>query len=214
MMTPSAGTQDKASCPTKVFSLAVAALILTYPFLVYFGWQRISPRLIMGAAIVLFGLRLLFAASRLSRSQCKELAEPWLFPAAFLLIAFAIGRRTLILYWPATISTALLFAFGRTLAHPPTVVELFARVQKSILTDEEIAYCRNVTRIWCLFFMANGSIALWLAWGGSLREWTLYNGMISYLLIGTLMASEYFYRHWRFRPEGHLLSNWMNRWTH
>lgn len=195
------------------FSITAAALVLTYPFLVYFGWQRLNPRVLLGAAIVLFGCRLALTASRMHRSQWKELAEPWLFPAVFLLIAFGIGRRSLILYWPTTISIALLFAFGRTLVRPPSIVERFARVQKSALTEEEITYCRRVTGLWCLFFMANGSVALCLAWGGSLRAWTLYNGMIAYVLIGTLMASEYAYRHWRFRPEGHWLSTWMNRWT-
>ena len=33
----------------------------------------------------------------------------------------------------------------------------------------------------------------------SLEVWTLYTGLVSYLLIGTLFAIEFVYRHWRFR---------------
>jgi len=186
---------------------------LTYPFLVYVGWQRVNPRLFLGGAILLFGLRFGLTGSRGNRSQWKDVAWPWLFPAAFLGVAFLFGRRSLYLYWPVVISATLLFVFSRTLAHPPTLVERFALLQKSELTPGEIAYCRKVTQAWCLFFITNGIIAWGLALEGSLKIWTLYNGLISYLLIGTLMTSEYIYRHWRFRPKGALLTQWINRWS-
>jgi hypothetical protein len=38
-----------------------------------------------------------------------------------------------------------------------------------------------------------------LALSGDLAIWTLYTGIVSYLLLGTLFACEYVYRHWRFR---------------
>src|SRR5579872_1056925 len=180
----------------RVVSMTLAVLVVAYPFLVYRNWQRVNPRLILGSALGLFGFRLGLAGFRVNRSQWKELALPWLLPAVFLSIAFVVGRRSLILYWPAIISATLLLAFGRTLLYPPPLVERFARIQKSELTEPEITYCRQVTRVWCFFFIINGSIALALARGSSLKAWTLYNGFVSYLLVGTLVFSEYVYRHW------------------
>ena len=49
------------------------------------------------------------------------------------------------------------------------------------------------------FFAGNGSLAAGLAVYASLGIWTIYNGVIAYLLMGTLFASEFLYRHWRFR---------------
>ena len=106
-----------------------------------------------------------------------------------------------------------LFVFGRTLLHPPTLVERFALLQKPELTPVEIAYCRKVTQLWCFFFVVNGLIAAVLASAGSLKVWTLYTGFISYLLIGVVMSGEYLYRHWRFRPKGALLTEWMTHWN-
>ena len=57
-----------------------------------------------------------------------------------------------------------------------------------------VPYMRRLTMIWTVFFALNACIAAWLAWQGSLAEWTLYNGCISYLLIGLLVVVEYLYR--------------------
>src|SRR6185436_7648546 len=54
-------------------------------------------------------------------------------------------------------------------------------------------------RIWCLFFALNGSTALLLALAAPLAWWTLYNGLIAYLLIGALFATEWILRRRRFR---------------
>jgi uncharacterized membrane protein len=205
---------QRTSWITRSVSFAAAVLGFTYPFLIYSGWHRINPRLFLGGAIVLFGLRVGLSASRMNRRQWTELGWPWMLPGLFLLIAFLVGRRSLFLYWPAVISLTLLVVFGRTLLHPPTLVERFALLQKSELTPVEVVYCKKITQLWCLFFVANGALALILAQAGSLKSWTLYNGLISYLLVGGLMTSEYVYRHWRFRPKDAVLTKWMNRWSH
>jgi uncharacterized membrane protein len=198
---------------TRGVSFVIAALTISYPFLIYSGWERVNPRWLLGGAILLFGLRFFLVGQRGDSSPWKAFAWPWVLPLGFLLMAFVWGRQSLCLYWPVVVSAALLLTFGRTLISPPSLVERFARLQKSELTPEEIMYCRRVTQLWCLFFVVNAAIAGVLAQGGSLRVWTLYNGLISYLLVGGFMALEYTYRHWRFRPKGALLTTWIDRWS-
>ncbi|MGV2398888.1 MAG UNVERIFIED_CONTAM: hypothetical protein MIL04_25265, partial [Klebsiella aerogenes] len=53
---------------------------------------------------------------------------------------------------------------------------------------------RRVTQIWCAFFIGNGGIALVTALYGDMSLWTAWNGMISYLLMGMLMAGEWLVR--------------------
>jgi uncharacterized membrane protein len=79
------------------------------------------------------------------------------------------------------------------------MAEKFARLQIDDPTDAEIRYCRRVTIVWCAFLLANGLAASWLAVAGDLEIWALYTGFLSYVLVGILFASEYTYRHWRFR---------------
>jgi acyl-coenzyme A synthetase/AMP-(fatty) acid ligase/uncharacterized membrane protein/3-hydroxymyristoyl/3-hydroxydecanoyl-(acyl carrier protein) dehydratase len=52
------------------------------------------------------------------------------------------------------------------------------------------AYCRKVTALWCLFFTGNGVIAALTVFRGSEAVWALYNGGISYILMGILFGVE------------------------
>lgn len=187
---------------------------LAYPFVVYFGWEKISPRILTGFLLTLYGLRFWLAHLSLSPLHWKDLISPWIIPALLIGLVFIVGRHHLLLYVPTLISAALLLSFGQTLQTPSTMVERFARLKIPFLSEEQKIYCRRVTIIWCLFFILNGLVSLGLALRGYLIQWTLYTGVISYLLIGTLFGVEYVYRHWRFRPPGALLSRWMSRWNH
>ena len=105
----------------------------------------------------------------------------------------------LLLMVPALMNGVLLVSFGRTLVYPPTVIERIAGTMTKDLSRNEVLYCKNVTMVWCLFFTLNGSMALLLAFFSSLEVWTLYNGVIAYVLMGLLFLVEFIYRHWRFR---------------
>jgi 3-hydroxymyristoyl/3-hydroxydecanoyl-(acyl carrier protein) dehydratase/uncharacterized protein YneF (UPF0154 family) len=92
-----------------------------------------------------------------------------------------------------------LAAFGSTLFFPPSMIFRFATIQdKSIrgsLTEKRVsAYCRKVTLVWCAFFVFNGSVAAWTIFFGTDAIWSVYNGGISYILIGVLFAGEFIVR--------------------
>ncbi|MBO4320623.1 MAG: hypothetical protein J5857_09175 [Treponema sp.] len=64
-------------------------------------------------------------------------------------------------------------------------------------------YCRNITIIWCLFFILNGTLSTLTAFSQNIfkiteeqadKIWTIYNGAISYILMGLLFAVEYLVR--------------------
>lgn len=74
------------------------------------------------------------------------------------------------------------------------IVERLARLQEPDLPEKGVHYTRHVTQIWCGFFIINGGIALFTALHGDMSLWTAWNGMIAYLLMGTLMAGEWLVR--------------------
>ena len=61
------------------------------------------------------------------------------------------------------------------------------------MSEHATGYLTRLTAIWAGFFAANGLVALWTT-TASLEVWTLYNGLISYLLVATLMLSEWLFR--------------------
>lgn len=74
------------------------------------------------------------------------------------------------------------------------MIERLARLQQPDLPAKGVLYTRRVTQVWCGFFIINGSIAFITAVWASFELWSLYNGLIAYLLMALLFAGEYLIR--------------------
>ena len=177
-------------------SLAVV-FALGYPFGVYLGLTRFGTRtaawLLLGMAIANTGYR---SQRRRGFDWPSALAVPLCAGALWL------DDNRYVLAMPVLINAALFVTFFGSLHGERPIVERFARLRVPDLTDAELGYCRSVTKVWSAFFVANGAIAALLATLGALRAWTLYTGLISYLLIGLLAAGEYTVRKYRFGRYG------------
>jgi uncharacterized membrane protein len=173
-------------------------LAVAYPFLIYAGLRWLEPRsvaLLLGGAVA---LRAVLGWHRPSAQELRRLAVPGLLVAAVLVLTLALNDARALLFVPVLANGALLVAFGRTL-RGPSLVETFARLREPELSDAQIRYCRTVTGVWCVFFAANAAVCLWLALVADLWLWTLYTGLVSYLLVGAVFAVEFVVRSWRFR---------------
>jgi uncharacterized membrane protein len=121
----------------------------------------------------------------------------WGFAAGALLLAvfsWAGNAWMPLKLYPVVVSAVLLALFAASLVYPPSAIERFARLREPDLPPEAVAYTRRVTQVWCLFFIFNGITAFATALWASDAAWTLYNGLISYCLMGVLMAAEWLVR--------------------
>ena len=180
----------------KALQIVMSALLAGYPLLIYLGLETLPLRYLAGTLLGLFLVRLwLMGQTGLQFLQHLTL------PAASCGIILAgasllMNSEQALLYYPVAVSLAGLSAFGLSLIRPPSMIECFARLSEEDLPDAAIAYTRTVTKIWCLFFVANGSIALLTVLHGDYGLWALYNGLLSYILMGSLLAGEWLYRKW------------------
>jgi uncharacterized membrane protein len=158
---------------------------LCYPFAVYFGIHYVEPWQIAALLIVVL----------LLKSLTNRMALPLLI-AGMLYGGFAIWHNNLISlrYYPVLVNGVMLSVFAWSLFFPPSVIERLARIEKPNLSAKGIIYTRRVTQVWCGFFVINGSIALITAVWASFELWSLYNGLIAYLLMALLFAGEYLIR--------------------
>jgi len=170
-----------------VVGVLLALVTLAYPLIIYLSLGRLEPRWL---ALLLLGLALM-------RLVVSRTAVTWGFAAGALLLAifsWAGNAWMPLKLYPVVVNAVLLALFAASLAYPPTAIERFARVREPELPPEAVAYTRRVTQVWCLFFIFNGTVALATALWASDAAWTLYNGLVSYCLIGTLMAVEWLVR--------------------
>jgi uncharacterized membrane protein len=135
------------------------------------------------------------ALTRLPMLKIGVLARCWVL-AALALAALAIWYNALLplKLYPAMVSAAFLGVFGYSLLAPPSIIERMARGRGPALPPFVIAYTRRVTQVWCAFFLLNGCLALATALWASATLWSLYTGVISYVLMGLLFAAEYMVR--------------------
>jgi uncharacterized membrane protein len=174
------------------------ALLVAYPLLVFAGLELIGPRGTAVAAALALGLRAVWPRRGAARAPLRRLLAPAAIAAAVLLATLLLDDPRALLLVPGLVNAGLLFVFGRTLFGGETLVESIARLQHPDLSQERVRHCRSVTIVWCLFFLGNGGVSLWLALHGDAQLWALYTGGIAYVLMGLLFAGEFAVRSWRF----------------
>jgi len=112
----------------------------------------------------------------------------------YCLFAMWNNQLSTLLFYPLLVNGLMLLIFGWSLVSPPSLIERLARIQHPDLPPEGVVYTRRVTQVWCGFFIVNGALAAATAVWGSLEIWSLYNGLIAYVLMGLLFAGEYLVR--------------------
>lgn len=161
---------------------------LLYPLAIWLGRDRVEPRLL---ALLL----MLAAAIRLSTLRINKNSRWWL-ASALLLAAIAIWNNALLplKLYPVLVNLGMLAVFAYSLYAPPSVIERIARLSDPELPAYAVAYTRRVTQVWCGFFVLNGLLAFYTAVWASSAVWSLYNGVLAYVLMGALFVGEYLVR--------------------
>lgn len=183
--------------------LTFAALSVLYPGLIFCGlyFFGLKPRVLSLALLALAAFHFV-SYSRESNKKSVQALKGGLFFVLTLAcgsIAFALDNTLFLKFYPVAISACLLAFFASTLRWGPCIIFRFAcmgdkTLSKSALRPFVEAYCRKVTLVWCGFFIFNGSIATYTCLAGSDKLWTIYNGLISYILMGCLFTGEFMIR--------------------
>jgi uncharacterized membrane protein len=159
--------------------------MILYPFAVWLGHGKVEPRFFAG-------LLLIAGFMRLPLMKAGAAGTGWLAGTLLLsLIAFWGNHVLTLKLYPVLVNGVMLAVFTYSLFIPPSIIEQFARRREPNFGPRSVRYTRRVTQVWCVFFALNGAVALITALWASAATWSLYNGVIAYLLMGVLFAGEY-----------------------
>lgn len=195
----------------KVLFYVVAAVypVLVFSMLVVFKMPvRILSLCVVALACAFF---LSATGNRKSDGKSEKKALDWrpmLSSALFLLagiLCFVFNKKIFLKLYSVVISATMLFVFGSSLFFKPNIIFRFAclgdkSIKGSSFESQVNDYCRKVTVVWCVFFILNGSISAFTAlhdFGNDVlndKIWSVYNGGISYILMGLLFAVEFIVR--------------------
>ncbi len=189
---------------TPLASTALVVAIAVSPAVLYFAVTRLSVRraafLVAGWVALRAIPSLLLAASREQAVAALRLPLAAIF---FSLLGAIANDARLLLLLPSATQFGFASVFASSMRRPGVpLVETFARMQKSGLSDDEVRYCRAVTGVWAVYLTASGVAGLLLALLASPTIWAVFTGVGSYVLVAVLFAAEYVFRQIHFRPGG------------
>jgi uncharacterized membrane protein len=182
------------------------ALIILYPLLV-FSALVIFKLSIRYLSILIILLAVVYTIVNRNHYHGRHPAFVFVSP----LILFSIGivclfttffidsealSKTIFKIYPALADLVYLTIFGTSLVIPPTIVYSFINIFDKKLNDHLetvyfMEYCRKCTIYWCVFFIFDFIVSLITAIIDSDLVWGIYNGGITYVLMGLLFVGEY-----------------------
>ncbi|TQV87863.1 hypothetical protein [Aliikangiella coralliicola] len=179
----------------KIAATAFAAiLVVLYPLVIYFGLNHFEPKFMAIILAAILVLRYFSRKKMRSNAESNTLIIVTFLGITLVVITVISNSVQGLKLYPTIVSFSFLVAFGYSLKNPPSAIERIARLSEPELPQEAIEYTRLVTQIWCVFFLLNGLFSLFTTFFSSIEFWTLYNGLISYLIMGCIFGGEFIYR--------------------
>ncbi|PIT12435.1 hypothetical protein [Snodgrassella alvi] len=179
----------------KLYTAINAVLVLVsilYPFIWYFGQKYTGAIPVAVLMAIIWLLRAWF--------NKKPLQKIFSCAVMLLFVLLAWWHSATAMYWyPVMMNMLMLLVFGASLFSRQSIIERLARLQHPDLPETGVHYTRRVTQIWCGFFCMNILLTTGLILGKYWYAWTVYTGVISYLLMGILFGGEFLYRRLRLK---------------
>ena len=187
MWNNSSATPDVPAIP--FIPILTGLMLLAWPFLIGYGLASHNLQWILPLMVLVLLLRVWQV--RQHRGPLRYVILSVALAGVVLCVASALlHAHQWVLFYPVVVNLVMLVVFGSSLWTTMPMVERLARIREPNLSPAGVRYTRKVTKVWCGFFIGNGAIALFTVLYADLRLWTLWNGLIAYILMGTLMACE------------------------
>lgn len=169
----------KIKTKLKTIKTLLGISVLIYPFAIFFLDKFLNE-------ILLF--MLILWAIRVKISSIKQ--EKFL--AIFCVIFFSlniISKGNFSYFYPVLVNLIFLIVFYFSLKNEAIITKIAKLKDKNLPKIAEI-YTKDLTKIWCLFFLINGLLCAILAIFENKIYWVFYTGFLSYIFIGILFLGE------------------------
>lgn len=194
-MTEKGRRNNSKNSTKRLLGVVVFILGIAYPVIVFLSLVVFKlPVRLIALCVVLFGFVLLMGGKDSKSSVIKALVI-----LLFAFVCVALNSSLLLKFYPVAMNAVLLCIFALSLLRRECIIFKFALLKdKSLATSFNrylvLQYCKKVCVTWCVFFVCNALIALWTILKATDGVWVVYNGGVSYCLMGLLFAIEYIIR--------------------
>lgn len=117
-----------------------------------------------------------------------------IFVTFLVILIFHYTQVGVVKFYPVCANLTIFLVFLTSSFAKETVIQKFAKtLEGHQLDDFTRVYTRNLTYVWCVITLINLIISLITVFLPE-KWWALYNGVISYIAIGTVFVVEYIIR--------------------
>ena len=110
-----------------------------------------------------------------------------------VIFLFYSKRFVFLKFYPPLCNGFAFLIFFTSLFMKETVIQKFARLCGDKLNKPALEYTRNITYIWCAVTFLNLVFSIWTIFLSD-KIWMIYNGCVSYIIIGLVFMIEYIVR--------------------
>lgn len=178
------------------FKLLLIGVLCVYPIAIYFGGDYLTPSQFLAGLLLLLAGRILVVAwiKAEHRKRHVGLAALLIFAAFAMLLLIPDIKLVYLRLYPMLLNLLMFTIFFASLFTAMPLVERFARFIHPDLPPQAVRYTRQVTRTWSIVLLLNALVSFYTAVATSFETWTLYNGVITYLIFGSVFLLEYLLR--------------------
>lgn len=192
--TADAATSARDGRVSHVAKALIGLVLLAYPVAIYLARDHFTPSQMLAGLLALLGVRSLVAGWILRVHAVRQ----WVLGAALLLAAVAMAlagnwvRLEWLRFYPVLFDLAVAGMFLGSLFTERSLIERIASLfHREPLSANTIRYARHVTEAWAALMIVIALVATYTAVVSPLATWSLFNGVIVYVVLGAFFAGEY-----------------------
>ena len=179
----------KGKSVVKVF---LVALLVTYPLFVFLALVVFE----LPISIVSIGM-MIIAIAYFGFFHTKGKRNWSAILLGVLAIAVLITQSEMVLkFYPICLTLVFLFVFGVPLFKGKSIITTFAMMMDDAIETHPgrgmlERCCMGLNIVWIVHFIVSLTINFLIVFGSTLKIWTLYNALISYLVQGLIIALQF-----------------------
>lgn len=181
----------------RLASILLGGLTILYPLIALAMLRHVPIYIVLIVLLVALGLRLWLGG----KSAPFSIILASISAIIGISVTAIFDQELSLRLYPVFMAGAMLVAFLVSLIRGPSMIERFARLAEPELPDHAIGYTYKVTVVWCAFIAINLVIALWTVFYASMEVWSIYNGLIAYVLMAVLFIGELVFRKFIWKPK-------------
>ena len=110
-----------------------------------------------------------------------------------VIFVFHFTKFSVLKLYPPFVNFCFFIVFFLSIFQEKTIIQKIALASEPDANSNVMRYTRNLTYIWSAFMFINFIISVFTVFMNE-KIWALYNGFISYMLVGTFFIIEYIVR--------------------